>query len=53
MNKIGCYFYNIFFWISRFITILIFICRENVKENDLVITIGAGNANKIGKMLVG
>ncbi len=27
--------------------------KENVKENDLVITIGAGNANKIGKMLVG
>ena len=26
--------------------------KENVKENDLVITIGAGNANKIGKMLV-
>ena len=27
--------------------------KENVKENDLVITIGAGNANKIGKMLGG
>ena len=27
--------------------------KENVKENDLVITIGAGNDNKIGKMLVG
>ena len=27
--------------------------KANVKENDLIITIGAGNANKIGKMLVG
>lgn len=42
----GCVYMNDFGAIERYI-------RENAKDGDVIITMGAGNINKIGKRLVG